>query len=472
MLRPIRAGLAGPSGGPAGRSAVAGRAPRRWLAALLATVAVAEVSAGVAVLPLVRGGDWTVVTGASAPGPRADPAPLPAADAGTAREAAVRALLQRRGRALITRNRADWLAGIDPSAKAFRSRQAALFDNLAGVPLASWQYVLDPLIVRHLTPAASRRYGAVDVWVPAVSLRYALKVIDPEPTERSQVFTFVRRAGRWYIAADDDPVADGGHTWRGMWDFGRVLAVRGRSSLVLAHPDNAGRMRTFADTVDAAVPRVSAVWGTHWPRQVAVLIPDGSKEMAALVGEQFALARIAAVSIADYADPQAAKARGQRVVINPENLDRLGSLGRRIVLQHEITHVASRAATGQGTPTWLVEGFADFVGYRDSGVPPSVVGQDLHALVRRRTWPGRLPADQDFHGNSPRLSAAYEEAWTACRLIASRIGVPALVRFYRAVGTAKTSGPAAVDSALHRYLHLSTAQFVAQWRQSVQTEFG
>jgi len=454
----------------AGRNAGPLRSGRRWLAAVLAVVAVGEVCAGVAALPRVGRAGW-VATGpvASTLGPRVDPAPVPGTEAG--RETAVRTLLDRRARALIARDRAGWLAGIDPAATAFRAKQAALFDNLKAVPLASWQYLLDPVVSRQLTPAAGRRYGAANVWLPSVTLRYGLKVVDRQPTDRPQVLTFVQRGSRWYLAADTDAVADGGHTWRGMWDFGRVLALRGRSSLVLAHPANASRMPAFANTVDAAVPRVTAVWGPAWPRQLAVLIPDGNRELAALVGEQFALARIAAVSIADYVDATTGTARGQRVVLNPANLDRLGSLGRRIVLQHEITHVASRGVTGAGMPTWLVEGFADFVGYRDSGVTAGVIGQDLSTLLRRHAWPGKLPADRDFHGDSPRLAVAYEEAWTACRLIAGRIGLPGLVRFYRTVGTTAGPGPAAVDSALRRYLHLSTAQFVAQWKRSVQAEF-
>jgi hypothetical protein len=463
---------------PSDRAERAHRRPisRRWLAALLALAALADLYVGVAGLPRFEAAGWAGSRpGGVAVGPRADPAPVPVPRGGvtaTSREAAVRTLLDRHARALLARDRAGWLAGVDPTATAFRTRQGALFDNLAGVPLSSWRYVLDAAVTRELPPAASRRYRSAAVWVPSVTLRYALQAVDAEATDRPQVLTFVSRAGRWYLAADGDTVADGGRTWRGLWDFGPVVAVRGRSSLLLAHPTNVDRLAAFVDAVDAAVPRVTAVWGPAWPKQVAVLIPDTNPEMAALVGEQFALARIAAVSIADYADAQTGKARGQRVVINPANLDRLGSAGRRIVLQHEITHIASRGVTGAGMPTWLVEGFADLVGYRDSGVPATVIGQDLRALVRRGAWPGRLPADRDFHGDSARLAAAYEEAWSACRLIAARIGVPGLVRFYRQVGTAPGDGAAAVDAALRQFLHLSTAQFVAQWRQAVRTEFG
>jgi hypothetical protein len=447
---------------------------RRWLAAILGLAALAQILVSVGSLPRFGGADWAGPTPAGvAAGPRANPAPVPGGGAAAAagRETAVRSLLDRHARALLARDRAGWLAAIDPAATAFRARQAALFDNLAAVPLVAWRYVLDGVVSRQLTPAAARRYRSVTVWVPSVTLRYALRAVDAEPTERTQIFTFVLRAGRWYLTTDGDAVTDRSSTWHGLWDFGRVVVLRGRSSLVLAHPSNASRLTGFAAAVDAAVPPVSAIWGA-WSKQVAVLIPDTSREMAALVGAQFALARIAAVSIADYADAQVGKARGQRVVINPTNLDRLGTLGRRIVLQHEVTHIASRGVTGPAMPTWLVEGFADFVGYRGSGVPVSVIGQDLRTLLRRGSWPGRLPADKDFRGDSSRLAAAYEEAWYACSLIAARIGLPGLVRFYRKVGSTPGDGAAALAAALRQYLHLSTAQFIAQWGQALRTEFG
>ena len=65
---------------------------------------------------------------------------------------------------------------------------------------------------------------------------------------------------------------------------------------------------------------------------------------------------------------------------------------------------------------------------------------------------------------------AYEEAWSACRLIAERRGTQALLRFYKEVGTADDP-EAAVDPALHRVLGMSAAQFVVEWQRSVRSEF-
>ncbi len=458
-------------GRASGAAAPSGR--RQALVYLLAVAVLAEVCAGVVGLSYVRaaGRPGTLVT-APLGGSRADarPAPPDLHPAGD-RSLQVRRLLDHRAAALLRRDRAGWLAGIDPRAAAFRAKQAAVFDALAAVPLTAWQYSMNPDLERALGAGVAQRYAA-PVWTPVVTLRYALRDVDGEPTERTMVFTFVRRAGRWYLASDADAAADGTRTWRGLWDFGRVLARRGRSSLVLAHPGHAGLLATYVRAVDDAVPAVTAVWGPGWRRQVAVLLPDTQTEMAALVGARYALARIAAVAIADYADSAAGTARGQRVVVNPVNLDRLNSLGREIVLRHEITHVASRAATSETMPTWLVEGFADYVGYSDTGLPVGVVAQDLRTEVRAGHWPGTLPADRDYRSDAPGLAVAYETGWTACRFIASRAGPAGLVRFYRLVGTGGRTRTGAVEVALRQVLRTGYAGFVAQWRGAVRAELG
>jgi len=402
-------------------------------------------------------GSWSRLGGESRAPSRSAPAEI-------GRLAAARDLLDRRATALLRRDRAGWLAGVDPAARVFWLREAAAFDNLAATPLSAWRYTVEP-------EDEAGESGPGASWTVKATLRYGLRGVDPAPTARTAVLTFAYRGGRWLLAGDQRTTATGAVTWRGPWEHGRLLVTRGRSSMVLAHPANAGRARGFAEAVDAAVPRVTAIVGTRWPRRVAVLIPDDQREMASLVGQRLALGKIAAVAVADSVDPSSGQARGQRVVVNPANLDRLGALGRRVVLQHEVTHIATRGFTGHGTPIWLVEGFADWVGYLDSRLPDRLVGDELRGQVRSRRWPGRLPTAADFRGDSPRLAIAYEESWSACRFIAGRAGPAGLLRLYRLVGTA--ADPAgAVDHALRTVLGMSSAQFVAAWRRSLRAEFG
>jgi hypothetical protein len=396
----------------------------------------------------------------------ATPAPADAADrAAAARLRSVRTLLAARATALLRHDRAGWLAGVDPAATALRTRQTTFLTGIAAVPLGSWRYTVEP----GDEAGRGERGGA---WTVRVTLHYALRDADPAPTSRPLVLTFVDRGGRWLIAADDHTAPDGSTTtWRGPWEHGRLLVRAGTSSLVLAHPDNARRLAAFVATVDEVVPRVRATVGSRLPRRVAVLIPDDEKEMSSLVGEKLVLGTIAAVAVADSVDTERDKALGQRIVVNPANIDRLGQLGRRIVLEHEVTHLATRGVTGPQTPIWLVEGLADWVGYRDSGLPAHQVADELHAALGTGHWPGRLPVAADFTGDSPRLALAYEEAWSACRLIADRAGPAALLRLYRAVGTA-ADPTATLDAQLRATMHAGTAQFTMQWRHSVHTEFG
>ena len=74
--------------------------------------------------------------------PPAGPAVAPAPTRAPERAAAVRDLLRQRARAVVERDRAAFLATVDPSADALLRRQAATFDALAAVPLSTWDYEL------------------------------------------------------------------------------------------------------------------------------------------------------------------------------------------------------------------------------------------------------------------------------------------------------------------------------------------
>ena len=375
------------------------------------------------------------------------------------RTAAVRALHDERAAAVATHDKARWLATVDPRATAFRAKQARVFDALQAVPLQDWSYDLDPSAQQPLSPGLDRLRGE-GWWVPGVTLHYRLIGFDAGPTSEPQRLTFVPYDGRWYVAADDD----GGDTARSLWDGGPIVVVRGRSSLVLGHPDSRRLLRTIADGVDAAVPRVTSVWGTGWTQKAVVLVPSSQDELGRLIGGDSDFSRIAAVATAELAGSRAV---GDRIVVNPPNFAKLGSLGRRVVLTHEVTHIATRTATAAGTPTWLVEGFADYVGYVGIDLPYRVSAQELRTQVRRGRLPAALPGNDDFAGTNPQLAQVYEQAWLAVTLLARRHGRADLVRFYRAVGSGRTT-----DAALQSLFHTDVEAFTQAWRLDLQARLG
>lgn len=445
---------------------------RRLLPVLAVLVALELAAAGVGLVYPHRGNRHPPATAsATTPSPAARPTvPIRPARA-EPRLATVRHLLAVRARAVLRHDRAAFLATVDPAGGAFRGQQSRLVEDLRAVPLTTWRYDVSAADALPVGGPLRRRYHD-PVWASRVELVYGLRGVDAHPTARPQFLTFVERHGRWYLGGDDDFAASGRTSWHGLWDDGPVVVARGRSCLVLAHPRHAADLAGFVAAVDAAVPQVSAIWGRDWSRRVAVLIPDTQREMRQLVGGRMELAHIAAVATADEVDEPHHVARGQRVVLNPANLASLGAIARSVVLRHELTHVATRADTGPATPVWLAEGFADFVGYRETDVSVDVAAADLRADVERGRVPSALPGDAAFDGANPRLSQAYEEAWMACRLIARRAGLPGLVRLYRLVGAATGDPTGALTAALRTVIGMSYDGFVAAWRHDLIRELG
>ncbi len=385
---------------------------------------------------------------------------------------AVLQLLGRHADELRHRDRAGWAADLDdsPAATGFASQQRAVFDNLAAVPLASWRYLLsapvtDPAV---LQPATARLGGRVVVL--HVQLQYAFALVDPAPTAKDLYLTAVQRPAGWRLAADNDAAAAGGPSWQGPWDFGPLVARAGPHTLVLVHPDRAVEAATFEALVERSVPVVTSVWGSDWNDHVAVLIPDSAAEFAAVSGDRSDSHDLAAVAVADAVAPDGT-VLGARIVLNPTTLGQLDPAGRRLVVQHELTHIASRAATTDSMPTWLIEGLADYVGNLGSGQPVRVIAAELRAEVVRGTLATALPTSADFDAGNSRLAQVYEESWLACRLLAARLGQRGLVSFYKAVAAAARLDPtSAAATGLARFLHTDLAAFTNSWRGYLQAE--
>jgi hypothetical protein len=141
-------------------------------------------------------------------------------------------------------------------------------------------------------------------------------------------------------------------------------------------------------------------------------------------------------------------------------------------VQHEVAHLAARPVTGQAEPAWLVEGFAEYVGNLDSGQPTTAAAAELAKEVQAGQVPQALPSATELASTSPRAAQAYEEAWLACRLVASLGGQDGLVRLYREVGGSQASSDQAVAQGLQDVVHLTTDAFTARWRDYVRAQLG
>lgn len=364
----------------------------------------------------------------------------------------------------------DYLADVDTNtaAAAFRAQERTDITDLADVPLASWAYVQPEQVNDNgLIAAATKRYGAAAL-ILNVRLRYALKYVDPLPTEHTLYLTFVRRDDHVVLSGDDDLAEMDTRSWVGPWRFGPLSAQRGTTCLVLG-PASAP-LSDVAAAVDAAVPQVAAVWGTDWNRDVTVIVTSSTAAFDADVGTVEHLQDVSAAAVTDGVDPISHRAYGQRLVLAPNTLATLSSVGEQIVLRHEISHLATAAITDSTTPRWVVEGFAEYVANLGTGQPVAVAASELRAAVHAGQLPTALPSDSAFGETSSALARAYEEAWLACRLIAARAGTAGLVQFYKTAAAALLPASAALAKGLEDAVHESLSQFTAQWRTYLKTE--
>jgi len=238
-------------------------------------------------------------------------------------------------------------------------------------------------------------------------------------------------------------------------ELDRVRAVRGRRSQVLG-PLPRRQLSRYARLADAAASRVDAVWRDGRSPALVLVVPRTTAQAAALLARHPAdLAGVAAVNGTVRGHGPASGRT--RVVVNPRAFARLSARGRRVVLMHEATHVATSAATTGRTPPWLVEGFADWVAYRSEPVAVGRAAAELQSAVRAGRLPRGLPTRVDLVGAGPGRAAAYEGAWLACRLVARRWGVLALVHLYR-------SAAAGQRAALRSVLHTTTSALTVGWR--------
>jgi hypothetical protein len=314
-----------------------------------------------------------------------------------------------------------------------------------------------------------------------VRLRYRLAG-ESRDAVRNQFLTVRPDADSWSVVADTH-----GPTDRDLWDLTDVSVVRGRRSLVLGSPAQRSRLRGIAAQTDAAARTVDDVWGRSWPRTTVVVVPAGVAGMGALLGRRDteALSGLAAVTTGQQVGP--GRAGADRIVLNPVAYESLTPQGRRVVLTHEVTHVATRASAGDlPPPPWLVEGFADWVAYRGSGLPREVIARQTLERARRGDGPNRLPEPKAFDPGAASMDVAYEQAWWAVDLLAREHGARRVVAFYRAA-SARPADPApgrdvpawadadaleALRLAFRDVLATSESDFTDRWRADVARAAG
>lgn len=370
------------------------------------------------------------------------PTPATSQSAGAERPKQAQATLERLAAALQGGVRED---AEELAAPGARQLMGWVHDNVADLRIGelSLRYVAAgaPL------DAASQEDVGSDAWRGTVQVDYRFDGYDESPARLETGVLFVPTSDGIRIASFGGP---GQRT--PLWLSDRLSVVRTPETLLAVAGDPPGR---YAGLVTRALTQVRRVLPA-WKGPLVVEVPDTRGQFeAAVQSEPGQYDNIAAVTTT--ADGSLSPGAPVRVFINPDVFGTLEPVGAQVVMTHESTHVAT-GATFSSMPTWLLEGFADYVALDAAKVPLDLAAGQILARIREHGLPRGLPANQDLGPTADGLEASYEEAWLACRFLAQHYGTDRLVQVYR-----KVSDGAPVEDSFRSELGTTQKAFVTRW---------
>ena len=375
------------------------------------------------------------------------PPPKASGDSSDARVAAATTTVRELDEALHSGDRA---AASRLGLAASRNLLGALADNVRKLHLVDLSFRL----VDDDAPEApddTDAYGP-DAWRATVAVEYRLRGRDLRATQDETTFVFAPAGSRQAIVGIGGP--DGRTP---VWMTGPVQVAAASRALVIVRGTGAPRYLRLARKALADVGRVLP----HWHGPLVIEVPDSEEGLERALGasaDQYA--NIAAVTAS--VDGSLVRRSAVHVFINPQVFAGLGPRGAQVVISHESTHVAT-GATFASMPTWLLEGFADYVALVHSGIPVTTAASQILSRIRKDGAPGHLPSAAELDPSANGLGATYEEAWLATRFIGRTYGELKLIRFYDAVNDGST-----VIAAFASVLGTTESAFVRQWRADLE----
>jgi hypothetical protein len=304
------------------------------------------------------------------------------------------------------------------------------------------------LVDESVLDASDRQRFGAEAWAGTVELAYRIEGWDEQPTRLETRLVFVPRAGRALIAG-----VGGGDARTPLWVADPVTTHVAGRALVMTTGTDGDRYLGLAKQALVDVGKVLP----EWDGRLVIEAPAAEEQLdQALAAPPERYANIAAVTTT--VDGSLVPGSPVHVFLNPRVFDDLGPRGAQVVISHETTHVATGATFVQ-MPTWLLEGFADYVALAHAGIPVSTAAAQILARIRKEGAPDHLPTTAELDPTASGLGATYEEAWLAARFIAREHGEDRLVGFYRAISDGE-----AVGEAFRTRLGTTEAAFVRRWR--------
>ena len=400
---------------------------RRYAGRLLAAASVV----------LLAGCGGTATT-ASPPGPSTvatgragSPQAAGAAPAGRPVEAqrrrAEQRLLDERAAAVRAGDEAAFLDGVAPGDAALVARQRRYFRNLVQLPLARFDYRVGSgqWADQPVDPGAgAARPGlrGVEVRVPQVTLRLQLDGFDAVPVRTTVGFAFAFRDGSATIVADRDSE---GRPWAlgptDPWDLTAVTVRRAPGVLGVFDARTRPTAATVVAAVSEGIEQVRSALPFAMPGRVVVYsVADRGVLRSFTEVPGGSLDHLGALTFPAYADTSHRRTASVRMLLLPGSVAAGQPFLGRIV-RHELTHVAL-GARDDGTPTWVSEGVAEYVGARPVPEGRRIIATQAPERARRLLAGEEhgLPSSGDFNGADQEWN--YALSWMAMDQLAATAG--------------------------------------------------
>ncbi|MEV8515015.1 hypothetical protein [Dactylosporangium sp. NPDC051484] len=370
-------------------------------------------------------------------------------------------VLARHAAAVRSKSLDAWLADVDHSDPAFVKRQRQEFENLTKLPFAELSFERTvqsaPKMAAYLPSQLFDRYHAA-VRVIAVTVRHRIEGVDSVPVATPWLAVFGYAGGRWVIAGDGAGKAMPTGAEGQPWDAGGPISVvRDDRVVAVLSADAADDGKALLKLAETGLRQVAEVRPSGWDGKVLLTAVTDKQIFDTYFAEsQDRVAQVAAIAVPYYGSVAEWSARPAyattRVVFNPAELT-----APKAELQHDLTHELTHAAmgpvTGPYTPRWVVEGFAEYVAYKDGKYDAGGIRAVLGDLSI-----DTFPADKQFY-EEPRN---YIGGWLACRMIAEKYGQAKLIAFYE--GFMRMSE---IESVSREVLGVGRDQLEQQWRDYV-----
>ncbi|HET9871708.1 MAG TPA: hypothetical protein VFP89_03805 [Propionibacteriaceae bacterium] len=348
------------------------------------------------------------------------------------------------------------VAGADPE---FATTATMLWGNLTQLPLTRFELAAGARTAS-LSPTRRALLGD-EAWVQQVRVRWQLAA-EPYPAAHWIWMTF-SGGSRPLLAGTADAPSGESTEARPLWWLEPVTVARSADSVALVAAKSTARRWALRGhtAVQAVAGRVGGHAGSRSNPQLTLEVPSSQAMFERVLGVAGGSYRaVAATAWPEGPDTETA---ALRVVVNPDAVNGVGEEGLAILLAHEATHVLTRSP-GSAAPTWLVEGFADYVAYEAYPATRATAAAALLDRVRRHGPPPGLPRDGVFIPASDELDRAYAGAWLACRLVAELGSPPTVTSLYQRV-----SAGAPLDVALTSLLGMDEKQFTRRWQRYLVT---